>query len=214
MTERDEVERLIEYLSAAFVNQTRAKQVRTLLTERDEANARAFAAEAAAYRKAMGIAAEWEETAEKRDMGTDGLFVTAKIFCDIRALIHPDAEKALDEVKAQVRDECWGAGGVAAIASERQRQIDVEGWTPEHDDTHIRGELSAAAACYAVPSRDRLFALDQFWPPTWSYSWWKPVGAHDDIAARRRDLVRAGALIAADDRLDRTAIREKDEANE
>ena len=68
-----------------------------------------------------------------------------------------------------------------------------EGWTFEHDDTHRRGEMARAAACYAlhglnVKGRPR-------WP--WSHSWWKPRN-------RVSDLVRAGALIAAEiDRLHR-----------
>ena len=39
--------------------------------------------------------------------------------------------------------------GVDVIARERQRQIEREGWTPEHDDEHTRGELVGAAMCYA-----------------------------------------------------------------
>ena len=89
------------------------------------------------------------------------------------------------------------------IAAERRRQIEVEGWTPKHDDAHGRGEMAAAAAVYAlhtahVPSGMLLY-LDRvrrfFWP--WDEAWWKPKG-------RRHDLVRAGALIVAEiERLDR-----------
>lgn len=38
--------------------------------------------------------------------------------------------------------------GVELIAEERSRQIDVEGWTPEHDAGHRTFEMSGAAACY------------------------------------------------------------------
>ena len=41
--------------------------------------------------------------------------------------------------------------GIRLIAAERQRQVDVEGWTPAHDDEHDEGELAIAAACYAAP---------------------------------------------------------------
>lgn len=34
--------------------------------------------------------------------------------------------------------------GIEAIAAERQRQIEKEGWTPEHDDTHGAGEMAEA----------------------------------------------------------------------
>lgn len=101
------------------------------------------------------------------------------------------------------------------VLAERARQISEEGWTPEHDDKHIRGELGAAAACYAVPSRQRRFALQHLWPSTWSELWFKPGGAHDDLTARRRDLVKAGALILAEiERLDRLLDRKRGESGE
>jgi hypothetical protein len=77
--------------------------------------------------------------------------------------------------------------GVELIKAERQRQVKVEGWTPEHDAKHTEGELATAAACYALGE------LDNTWP--WEAHWWKPKD-------RISNLVRAGALIAAEiDRL-------------
>jgi len=94
------------------------------------------------------------------------------------------------------------------VLAERRRQVEAEGFTAEHDDAHIRGELGAAAACYAVPSRARDAAFDSHWPETWDKSWWKPAGAASDLTARRRDLVKAGALILAEiERIDRLAKR-------
>lgn len=85
--------------------------------------------------------------------------------------------------------------GIAAIAAERRRQVEAEGWTSEHDDQHEYGEMAAAAACYALSSDPD--HLELWWP--WISKWWKPTN-------RRRDLVKAGALIAAEiDRLDRAA---------
>lgn len=84
---------------------------------------------------------------------------------------------------------------LAAIAAERRRQIEVEGWTAEHDDTHFSGELADAAACYAAGGRLRAPVKpgsDSFvplWP--WSLSWWKQ-------SDRLRDLIKAGALIVAE----------------
>jgi hypothetical protein len=83
------------------------------------------------------------------------------------------------------------------VLSERKRQMRDEGWTPEHDDAHDRGELSAAAACYAhfgwVRPRNGMAPTE--WP--WSDEWWKPTD-------RRRDLVKAAALLLAEiERLDR-----------
>lgn len=104
--------------------------------------------------------------------------------------------------------------GIESIAAERQRQVEEEGWTPEHDDDHSDGEIARAAACYAwVASKSDFFRenensggwwkepvpviLKRLWP--WGLKWWKPKD-------RRADLVRAGALIAAEiDRLDRAA---------
>ncbi|MDD9726093.1 hypothetical protein PVV74_11560 [Roseovarius sp. SK2] len=85
--------------------------------------------------------------------------------------------------------------GIESIAAERKRQIEQEGWTPEHDDTHVAGEMADAAACYARNSVDPEDCPKPIWP--WSKDWWKPK-------TPREDLVRAGALIAAEiDRIDR-----------
>ena len=95
------------------------------------------------------------------------------------------------------------------IAAERQRQIEQEGWTAEHDDSHSTGTLAVAGACYALVGvshisgehetwRERYaHAAQALWP--WDREWWKPKDA-------RRDLVRAAALIVAEiERLDRAA---------
>jgi len=86
-----------------------------------------------------------------------------------------------------------------SIMAERRRQIDVEGWTPEHDDTeHTAGELANAAAAWA-----RTQQIVMAWPgnsPTDKRS--KP---------RRRQLVIAGALILAEiERLDRAELGRRD----
>lgn len=87
------------------------------------------------------------------------------------------------------------------IAAERQRQMDVEGWTPEHDDTHTKGEMASAASAYAAASTlyhaDPYAGVLSIWP--WSRDCLKPT-------TPRRDLVKAGALIVAEiERLDRVA---------
>lgn len=100
-------------------------------------------------------------------------------------------------------------GALADIAAERQRQVQQEGWTLDHDDRHDAGEMARAAACYALNagkdrSEDDFFAgvsnaaIHHSWP--WDRSWWKPKDP-------RRDLVRAGALIVAEiERLDRAQV--------
>lgn len=105
----------------------------------------------------------------------------------------------------------WPAGApdltdaLKEIAAERRRQIEAEGWTPDHDDAHGDGALAAAAACYAIkaslPVNDLRFgpaSPPPYWPG-WANRWWKPKD-------RRADLIRAGALIVAEiERLDRAA---------
>jgi hypothetical protein len=96
--------------------------------------------------------------------------------------------------------------------AERDRQIHAEGWTEGHDDQlHDAGDLSAAAACYALAAANLLNPYTQGdgvnsaeppedWP--WDAAWWKP-GTNG-----RRALVKAGALILAEiERIDRAAAR-------
>lgn len=103
---------------------------------------------------------------------------------------------------------------IEEIAKERERQITQECWTSEHDDGHIQGEMAMAAACYAapvdircewqLPTAGNSAASDHVFPPTewrdawpWDEKWRKPKD-------RRRDLIRAAALLVAEiDRLDR-----------
>ena len=90
-----------------------------------------------------------------------------------------------EQVSAAARD----------VLAERQRQINDEGWTPEHDDEHNQGELAVAAACYAFHANREASKCAHSWP--WQMAWHKPTN-------ERRDLVKAGALILAEiERLDR-----------
>lgn len=110
--------------------------------------------------------------------------------------------------------------GALAILRERERQEVEEGWTPDHDDEHEGGELSLAACAYAFAAQmpeimrdvvrpenggvEHSETLRELWP--WADEWWKPKD-------RRADLVRAGALIAAEiDRLDRAEDRRPEPA--
>ena len=113
--------------------------------------------------------------------------------------------------------------GIELIAEERRRQIDVEGWAPEHDAQHEDGELALVAALYATP--EPLYALsidDQRsrehhgerclnidivdpWPGSWGGHWDKRH-KHD----RLRRLTIAGALIAAE--IDRLQLAESEVA--
>ena len=103
----------------------------------------------------------------------------------------------------------------ADVLAERQRQVTVEGWTPERDDEYTDGELPRAASCYALMAwREECLsdgeytasqkAIPYYWP--WDPAWWKPIDP-------RCDLVKAGALILAEiERIDRAGgIRTKGE---
>jgi hypothetical protein len=116
------------------------------------------------------------------------------------------ARRAAAQIEAFVS---FSSTGAEAIAAERQRQIDEEGWTPSHDDEHDRGDLVVAALSYAEVAAEQLCGVqhgpaDREWFTrtdwSWDPEWWKP--SDDPI----RNLVKAGALIAAElDRVNRSA---------
>lgn len=94
-----------------------------------------------------------------------------------------DVEPAPQLISAAARD----------VLGERQRQMEVEGWTPEHDDEHGDGQMARAAACYAMAGHPTMRPI--YWP--WAMKWWKPRD-------KRRNLVRAAALLIAEiERVDR-----------
>ncbi|WP_275183563.1 hypothetical protein [Citrobacter freundii] len=114
----------------------------------------------------------------------------------------------LDVQSAMVR-QLTASSAITDIIVERLRQQSDEGWTPKNDDMYKLGTLSTAAACYAT----RAFStsaykatIPQAWP--WSPHWWKPTNP-------RRDLVKAGALIAAEiERIDRQSVQMKEVQHE
>jgi len=104
--------------------------------------------------------------------------------------------KILDDAVAELMKlDQASVVALADIARERVRQISREGWTPEHDDAHSRGELAVAGGCYAihaheVPSPEaRAMPAPKAWP--WEAKWWKP-------SSPARDCERAGALVIAE----------------
>ncbi|ASJ58960.1 hypothetical protein KEM44_20970 [Sinorhizobium meliloti] len=86
------------------------------------------------------------------------------------------------------------------VIAERERQQTVEGWTASHDDKHDMGQLAGAAVCYVVHglrSAAKHSVHRSYWD--WDEEWFKPT-------SRRRDLVKAAALILAEiERLDRAS---------
>ena len=81
------------------------------------------------------------------------------------------------------------------VIAERLRQVNKEGFTYEHDDEHDACELAMAAAAYCEHAINQDDNIPGFW--SWLEKDWNPKD-------RRRDLVRAAALIIAEiERLDR-----------
>jgi len=100
--------------------------------------------------------------------------------------------------------------GAQLIDTERRRQLFVEGYDARHDHDHDGGELSKAAAIYALDASDNIMAsqcglklhVEKSPPTTWPWEpeWWKPTP--EDLV---KQLVKAGALIAAE--IDRELAR-------
>lgn len=97
--------------------------------------------------------------------------------------------------------------GHELIESERDRQIHEEGYKWDHDDAHIDCSLIQAAITYATPPERRKMVgpIPFNWP--WEDRFWKPT-PNDRV----RELVKAGALIAAE--IDRVQRLENKEYNE
>lgn len=115
-----------------------------------------------------------------------------------QALLHKSQLESLEIQSIHYQEN---SRAVRSVIAERQRQITVEGWTPDHDDEHGDDELALAAACYLVNFATFTGLRDgqvvewadapqpANWP--WEPSWWKP-------ASPRADLVKAAAMIIAE----------------
>jgi hypothetical protein len=97
------------------------------------------------------------------------------------------------EIQLRQRQATWSAA--ESVLAERGRQA-AKGYTAEHDDQWVHGELLAAAGCYLWAAR----GVDQLvmpidWPQGWA---WKP--SPNPV----RNLIKAAGLAAAEaDRLHR-----------
>ncbi len=161
-------------------------------------------------------------TAQAQHSVPDVLFDGAAVYADLddrqRMFTSPEnVSVVLDAVVRVVRaaaptpsnsvPQAW-----LDVQAERRRQIEAEGWTPEHDDEHSHGQMARAAACYALAGssapNDGTAALlvSLAWP--WDEQWWKPSTA-------RRDMVKACALALAEiERLDRAGAPGKEVGHE
>jgi hypothetical protein len=116
-----------------------------------------------------------------------------------------DLQAKLTEISGLFRSE-----GALRILEERNRQVTAEGWTPEHDDGHVHGELAIRAAELAVDGTDAW--VDD---PNCDKDPWGLVQKHGHCSKngdRKRALAIAGALLAAElDRVLRKNIHAKAE---
>lgn len=117
------------------------------------------------------------------------------------------------QIVIRKKDAEAGAGqqtGIELIAGERMRQIEKEGFDAKHDHEHRNDALAIAGGIYAMPEKARLFTSygkdgdkENYYPLLWPFEpkMYKPTP--DD---RKRELIKAGALIAAE--LDRMIEQE------
>ena len=115
------------------------------------------------------------------------------------------------EALAVVGVEAWLSGlkpltnAADSVLAERRRQIEAEGYSPDHDDDHTAGELAQAAADLCVDGTD-FRVVD---PDGDEMLGWGLTEAHR--SDRRRQLVIAGALVLAEiERIDRAHIASKE----
>lgn len=87
--------------------------------------------------------------------------------------------------------------GAGLIRAERLRQVEAEGFSSAHDDSHTGGELLDAAMAYLVAAKRALRGEEtphgwvaEFWP--WPAEEWHPTG--DPL----RDLIKGLSLGAAE----------------
>ncbi|QTQ95479.1 hypothetical protein [Pseudomonas aeruginosa] len=93
------------------------------------------------------------------------------------------------------------------VQAERLRQVEAEGWTPEHDDEHACDEIAAFACFYAMPPAARDWDASSTGYGDTLGEAILPEGWEPKTGDRRRDLVKACALALAEiERLDRAGI--------
>ena len=103
----------------------------------------------------------------------------------------------MDSATRELLTRLTGSDTAAArdVLAERQRQVESEGWTPEHDDAYASGAMAQAAGCYAMfaAASDSARAITDLsgslsalgrpikgwaaWLQLWPFErkWWKPT---------------------------------------
>lgn len=157
------VERLVEqarYWQGMHTIDIPTDELRGLLVSAFEAGQREPSPEQA---EALAAAQERAQRAEDR----------------VRELLRTNGELALFLLGT-------GSEGAAAMCRERRRQVDVEGYTAEHDAGIPADQLIHAGVAYAMAAVTfRPGDAWLYWP--WDQDGFKPAGPH-------RNLARAGAI--------------------
>lgn len=161
----------------------------------------------------------WQRNAVKEATETGQLSVWRSVIAvadkrirDLEAQVKTARQEALEDGKERKMGSKKKTG-IDLIREERKRQVEKLGWTAEHDDEHICGQMCDAAVCYALPgflyfkreTENGGAEFSHVWPKFWGH----PPKFTSDIDEKLRNLSKAGALIAAEiDRL----MREQSEA--
>ncbi len=100
--------------------------------------------------------------------------------------MNPSKEELLDSLRHMAQLAAMNDGANPAwnaVVRERVRQVQKEGASLEHDDTHDRGELGAAAICYLEEAYAQVYdhhrgaqvtgLLPDLWP--WHEEDWRPA---------------------------------------
>lgn len=102
---------------------------------------------------------------------------------------------------------------VLDVLAERRRQVESEGYSEQHDDEHVLGELGLAAALYAIPyeaeiAEEKLLSQEDFIgldiALTIACGW--DLKPEPDV--RQRKVKGAAMLLAEIERIDHAAARE------
>lgn len=91
-----------------------------------------------------------------------------------------DAQQTATAARPTTHEGDAEPNGVELIAAERRRQVEKEGWTPEHDESHPRGELAQAGRAYADAAIQVFRTLD------WCRDGGRKFAAHYEGEERER----------------------------
>lgn len=104
----------------------------------------------------------------------------------------PGLDGLILELRAAIKPRSTSRG-IDLVAVERARQVSEEGYDAEHDRGHevqiVRAGQSYTMSALLAMAHTTMHERPFIWP--WARHFWKPTG--DPV----RDLVKAGALIAA-----------------